>query len=149
MGITQQVLRCQEEEQLDIAMGPHVGSVCPHLSQTPCAFRSQEPTHTYPSRTAGPQGCFSCVYESISLQPTQPQFKNLQIRLANSQFFTKQAAQEPAPWGRFWRGKILSLSLLICVIISSTRASAIVKSEPSSINTSDLKSHVPFLYFRI
>lgn len=128
---------------------PTCGSTFPHLPRVPCAFRSQEPTHPPPSMTAGPQGCFNCIYESISLQPTQPQFKNLWIRLANPRFFTKQAAQEPAPWGRFWRGKILSLSLLICVIISSARASAIVKSEPSSINTSDLKSHVPFLYFRI
>ena len=130
--------------------GPTCGERLP--TPSPDSLWFQEPgththTHTHPSRTAGPQGCFSWVCESISLQPTQPQFKNLRIRLANPWFFTKQAAQEPAPWGRFWRGKILSL--LICVIISSARASAIVKSEPSSINTSDLKSHVPFLYFRI
>ena len=47
----------------------------------------------------------------------------------------------------FLGGKILSF--LMCVIISSARASAIVKSEPSSVNTPDLKSHVPSLYFKI
>lgn len=115
-------------------MGPH-GERCPHLPPDSLCF--QEPgthTHTRP----GQQDPRDASAVSVRAFPYSP--PNLSLKTFGSDWptsvFHKAGCPGASTVGAFREGED-SLAL-ICVIISSARASAIVKSEPSSINT-DLK----------
>ena len=131
--------------------GPTCGERLPTPSPDSLCF--QEPgahTHIPPPGQQDPRDASAASMRAFPYSPP-----NFSLKTFRSDWPTLSFSQSRLPRSQH-RGGVsgggrfsLSLSLLICVIISSTRASAIVKSEPSSINTSDLKSHIPFLYFRI
>ena len=95
VGITEQVLRCQEEGQLGTAMGPHVGSACPHLPQIPCGFRSQEPTHTHTHTPPGQQDPRDASAVSVRAFPYSP--PNLSLKTFGSDWPTLGFSQSRLP----------------------------------------------------
>lgn len=125
--------------QLDTAMVLTWWGTSAHTSPgVPCESGSREPTPPPGQRdtrdgSAEPVAAFPC--SPAIFGSDGPTLSFSQSRPPRSQHYGGVSGEEG--------------SFLMCVIISSARASATVKSEPSSVNTPDLKSHVPSLCFKI